>query len=197
MTELTDLRAQQIQNGESLEGLRVNGTWFHVLRSFSHDKEIAKIGTMALAVYIVIKGHTDFQTGNAFPSIPAIAEQIGVTDDTIRLALKKLVKQGWLTVAKKGRNNQYGIVEKVHIDSVDGQRWATAQRKYVGTQFQPFVDELQRLVRTGNLPTDKNITINLTVNVQNVAGDSYTVINNDAGTSAAQDLNLLKTLKRL
>ena len=148
-------------------------------------------------MYIVIKGHTDFQTGNAFPSIPAIAEQIGVTDDTIRLALKKLVKHGWLTVDKKGRNNHYDIVEKVHIDSADGQRWATAQRKYVGTQFQSFVDELQRLVRTGNLPTDKNITINLTLNVQNVAGDSYTVINNVPSVNVAPESDLLKTLKRL
>ena len=189
MTTIGESRALQIEQGDLWEGMKVNGTWFHVLRSFSHDKEIAKIGTMALAVYIVIKGHTDFHTGSAFPSIPTIAEQIGVTDDTIRLALKQLVKHGWLTVGKKGRSNLYSVVEKVHINDKDGQRWATAERKYVGKEFQGFVEELQRLVKTGNLPTDRAITVNLTVNIQNNTfnGENNTATLNVQNVNSSQD----------
>jgi len=199
MTTPSESRALQIEQGDLWDGLKVNGTWFHVLRSFSHDKEIAKIGTMALAVYIVIKGHTDFHTGSAFPSIPVIAEQIGVTDDTIRLALKQLVKHGWLTVGKKGRSNLYSVVEKVHIDGQDGQRWATAERKYVGKEFQGFVEELQRLAKTGNLPTDRAITVNLTVNIQNNTfhGDNNTPTMNVQNVASDSDDERIKALRKV
>lgn len=199
MTTPGELRALQIEQGDLWDGLKVNGTWFHVLRSFSHDKEISKIGTMALAVYIVIKGHTDFHTGSAFPSIPVIAEQIGVTDDTIRLALKQLVKHGWLTVGKKGRSNLYSVVEKVHIDDRNGQRWATAERKYVGKEFQGFVEELQRLAKTGNLPTDRAITVNLTVNIQNNTfnGENNTATLNVQNVGSAPDSERIKALRKV
>ena len=154
---------------------------------------------MALAVYIVIKGHTDFHTGSAFPSIPVIADQIGVTDDTIRLALKQLVKHGWLTVGKKGRSNLYSVVEKVHIDGQDGQRWATAERKYVGKEFQGFVEELQRLAKTGNLPTDRAITVNLTVNIQNNTfnGDHNTPTMNVQNVASDSDDERIKALRKV
>ena len=199
MTTPSESRALQIEQGNLWDGLKVNGTWFHVLRSFSHDKEIAKIGTMALAVYIVIKGHTDFHTGSAFPSIPVIADQIGVTDDTIRLALKQLVKHGWLTVGKKGRSNLYSVVEKVHIDGQDGQRWATAERKYVGKEFQGFVEELQRLAKTGNLPTDRAITVNLTVNIQNNTfnGNDNTPTMNVQNVASDSDDERIKALRKV
>lgn len=181
MTAPEDFRALQIGQGDLWEGLRVKGTWFHVLRSFSHEGEIARIGTMALAVYIVIKGHTDFQTGSAWPGVKEIAKQIGVSDDTVETALKVLVEHGWLEVTKqRGRRNNYTVVEKIQLESLDGRPWATAERAYAGKEFGGFVSELERLAKTGNLPTDRAITINLTVNVQNnIMGDNSTAIQND------------------
>ena len=181
MKPIQDQLSERIETGDPWDGMRVQGTWFHILRSFSHDKEIAKIGVMALAVYIVIKGHTDFSTGNAFPSVQEIAEQIGVKKDAVLDALKRLVEHGLLVVRKNGRSNHYSVVERVSIETNDGAPWATAERVYAGKEFGGFVDELQRLAKSGNLPTDRAITINLTVNVQNnMMGDNSTA-NQNAG----------------
>lgn len=194
-------RTVQIEQGDLWNELRVEGTWFHVMRSFSHNREIAKIGTMALAVYIVIKGHTEFQTGNAFPSISRIADQIGVSDDTVRLAQKVLVEHGWLKVSKSGRNNTYSVVEKVSLKSKDGTSLGTANRKYISAEFKDFIDQLERLAKTGNLPTDRNIVVNLTINVNNITqGDNGVVMQGDShvqNVTVGTDEELRAALRKL
>lgn len=50
-------------------------TWFHVFKAMIDDGEVAKIGASAFTTYCVIKSHTNFSTGVAFPSIETISEK--------------------------------------------------------------------------------------------------------------------------
>lgn len=171
---MTD-RADQIAQGEPWEEKTVKALWFHIVREQVQSGEIARVGAVPWAVYCAVKSHTGLETGDAFPSNARIAELVGVSMDTVQRALKKLAEAGLVNAVKRrGRGSSYSVNEKIPMDDSKGQPWATAERKYVPLQFTNFVDELQRLAKTGNLPTDKGITINLVV--QHVTqGDHGTV----------------------
>jgi DNA-binding transcriptional ArsR family regulator len=166
MKTIQDLRAEQIENGELWDELRVENLWIHVVRGLIKDKVIAQVGTAAFCVYVAIKAHTDLNTGNAWPSVALLSEQVGVSKETVLRSLKVLVDAGLLKVEKRGRTNSYAVIEKINLVAQSGDSWGTGHRKYVATGFGNFVDELKSLARTGNIPGDKGITINVIVNVQ-------------------------------
>lgn len=151
---------------------KVNNFWFHITREQVQNGTIAKIGAVPWAVYCVIKSHIGLQTGDAWPSTARIGELVGCGADTVFRALKKLVEAGLIVPVKAaGRNTQYTLTEKLDVKEPDGKPWATGERKYVPAKFQEFVDQLQRLASTGNMPTDK--AINIIFNI--VIGDDNTV----------------------
>ena len=163
-------RVDQIVNGELWEEKTVKALWFHIVREQVQSGEIARVGAVPWAVYCAVKSHTGLETGDAFPSNARIAELVGVSLDTVQRALKKLAAAGLVSAVKRrGKGSSYSVNEKIPMDDAQGEPWATAERKYVPLQFTNFVAELQRLAKTGNLPTDKGITINLVV--QNVFGE--------------------------
>jgi DNA-binding transcriptional ArsR family regulator len=198
MTDLTELRADQIGQGDLWDELRVKHLWIHVVRGLIQEGEIARVGTTAFCVYIAIKAHTDLENGNAWPSIATLAKQVGVSDDTIGLSLKKLVAAGLLKIEKRGRSNVYSVIEKIQMVTQAGEAWGSGQRKYVPLQYAGFVDELQRLARTGNLPGDQAITINLTLNVQHIEqGDGGNVTMNVQNVQVTSDEQLKRMTKKL
>ena len=163
-------RVEQITRGEPWEEKTVKALWFHIVREQVQSGEIARVGAVPWAVYCAVKSHTGLETGDAFPSNARIAELVGVSMDTVQRALKKLAEAGLVSAVKRrGRGSSYSVNEKIPLDDAQGEPWATAERKYIPLQFTNFVAELQRLAKTGNLPTDKGITINLVV--QNVFGE--------------------------
>ena len=192
MTSLRDLRTQQIENGELWEELRVENMWVHLVRGMIKDKVIAKIGMPAFCIYVAIKAHTDLNTGNAWPSVALLGEQVGVAKETVLKALKTLVEEGLLKVEKHGRSNVYSIIEKVNIVAQTGEPWGTGQRKYVATGFGDFIEDLKGLARTGNEPGDRGITINVTVNVQQNAAGSIGIQN----MQVAADIDLHALLSK-
>lgn len=62
----------------------------------------------------------------------------------------------------------YALSEKMDITEQDGEHYATAIRKYQPKRFKTFVDELERFAKTGNLPTDRAITFNVHMTVNNI-----------------------------
>lgn len=198
LNELHELRGKQIEQGDLWDELKVRHLWIHVVRGMIQDGEIAKVGTVAFCVYIAIKAHTDLETGSAWPSIPTLARLVGVSEDTISRALKTLVDNGLLKVEKRGRQNHYSVIEKIQMATQEGQTWGTGERKYASLQYGNFVEELQRLARTGNLPGDRAITINVTLNVQNITqGENSNVTMNVQNVQVSSDEELRRVLNRL
>jgi DNA-binding transcriptional regulator YhcF (GntR family) len=198
MDDLQDIRAGQIEQGQLWDELRVEHMWIHLVRGLVKDGEIARVGPVAFCVYVAIKAHTDLNTGNAWPSIALLAQQVGVSSDTVERALKKLIEAGLLRVKKQGRSNMYEVIEKIQMVTQDGAAWGSGQRKYVASQYKTFVDELKRLAHTGNLPGDRAITVNLTVNVQNITqGDHGNVTMNVRSVQVNSDDELKILLRKL
>jgi len=71
--------------------------WFHVFKAMIDDGEVAKIGASAFTTYCVIKSHTNFATGVAFPSIETISEKSGISQAQVKRDLKTLEANGLLT----------------------------------------------------------------------------------------------------
>jgi DNA-binding transcriptional regulator YhcF (GntR family) len=164
------IRADQIAAGVPWEQKSVHHHWFHVVREMVQSGEIARVGTVPWAVYCVVKSHTGFETGNAFPSTARIADLVGVSHHTVFRALKKLVEAGLISADKKrGRGSVYSVIEKIPMSDLNGEPWATAETKYIPLQFSNLIAEIQRMGLTGNMPTNAAIHINLVV--QNVYGN--------------------------
>jgi biotin operon repressor len=191
---IQDLRAEQIENGEIWDELRVENLWIHVVRGMVTDNVIAKIGMPAFCVYIAIKSHTDLNTGNAWPSVATLGRQVGIAKETVLKAIRTLVDEGLLKVEKRGRTNTYAVIEKINLVAQSGDAWGSGHRKYVATGFGNFVDELKNLARTGNIPGDKGITINVTVNIQQNAPGA-TGIQNASDFTVASISDLAKKWK--
>jgi DNA-binding transcriptional regulator YhcF (GntR family) len=197
--ELEEFRANQIEKGEVWDELKVKHLWIHVVRGLINGGEIAKVGSVPFCCYLIIKAHTDLHTGNAWPSVPTIAELVGASKSTVTRALKKLVAAGLLEVRKsRGRSNEYSVMEKIEIVSQDGKHWGTAERKYASFKYEDFVNEVKRLAKSGNLPGDKGVTINVTVNIQNITqGANGTVTSNIQNVIVNSDSELRELLKKL
>ncbi|MHA6891409.1 helix-turn-helix domain-containing protein [Ralstonia pseudosolanacearum] len=72
------------------ENLRAETTWFHIFRSMFSSRDAARMGPYAVTVYLVIKAHANFHTGNSFPSIELIADETGISRSQVIRVLKVL-----------------------------------------------------------------------------------------------------------
>lgn len=140
-------------------------SWFHVFRSMIEGGDVAKMGPYAFTVYAVIKAHTNFSTGRAFPGLPTIIEKSGVSKSQVIRALETLEENGYITREKKGRNNIYTLREKIGISDDKGRPVADATWDYVPDGVRGAVAELKHVMMTGDFAGAKIISIeNLTVN---------------------------------
>jgi hypothetical protein len=163
--------------GELWEELKIDRTFFSVLNSVIRSNLIAEIGPEAWAVYCVIKSHAHHVTGEAMPSLETIGERIGRSKDMIPSYLEKLYKAGLVSKSKRGRSNQYVIVESLPM-TVGDEVIAYGERIYQPKHFNDFLNKLKAFSESGDVPKDRHI--NITLNVQMInQGDNGTVnINN-------------------
>lgn len=180
MTDIEDVRARQIEQGELWEELSLDTLWFHVMRGQIYRGVIKEFGVMGWAVYSVLKAHTNLNSGEAFPSLQRIADLIGVSHDTVQRAMAKLIELKVVKADKSNKNNRYTLTEKVAMTTRTGALYAVGERQYVGKEFEGFIGQLQRFAKSGNLPpAEKGININVTFNIQNITqGDGGNVTMN-------------------
>ena len=199
------LPADADRQGELWEELKVEHSWFHVVRSMILRGTLREMGDTAWTVYCIIKAHTNFDTGNSDPGIVRIANLLGKSTDTVERALKKLIQLDIVTVEKRGKSNRYTLKESIPITTPSGEVFGSGERQYAPMRFKGFVDELVRFAQTGAAPKDQNITINVTFNVQNInQGDGGTVTMNvqsvqvkDGESKTIESADLQNTLKSL
>lgn len=90
-------------------------TWFHVFHSMIQTGDISRMGPYAVTVYLVIKAHTNFQSGRAFPAIDTIMDESGISRSQVLRELQTLQRFGYITKTRVGRRNEYRLREKVCI----------------------------------------------------------------------------------
>lgn len=163
--------------GEQFELLEAETTWFHIFRSMIGGGDVAKMGAGAFTVYAVIKYHTNFNTGKAFPSLETISGLSGISRRQVINELKILEEHGYITKTREGpRSNTYTLREKVGLQDSHGRPVAEASWDYIPDGVKRAVADLKNVLVTGDLAGAKIIAINhLTVNIFN---DQATQTNN-------------------
>jgi len=146
-------------------------TWFHVFKNMIDNGDVAKMGPYAVTTYLVIKAHTNYSTGESFPSIETIVEKSGISERQVKKDLATLEELGYITKEKKGRNNHYTLREKVDIQDAAGRPSAVATWDYLPGAVQDAVADLKNVLVTGKAENAKVVHIErLTVNIANSGG---------------------------
>jgi hypothetical protein len=143
-------------------------TWFHLFKAMIHNGDIARIGTHAFTVYVVIKGYTDFNTGQAFPSIHFICEKSGISDKQVRRSLEILEEYKYITKQKIGRNNVYVLREKIEMTDHTGRPVAVATWDYIPNCINAARAELKNFLMSGNISIGQIVhidTVNMNIQI--------------------------------
>lgn len=140
--------------------------WFHVFKAMIDTGELARMDGSTVKVYLVVKAHTNFSTGRAFPALKTIGEKAGLSLSQVQRCLKSLEQHGYITKEKKGRSNCYTLREKIQIEDAAGRPAAVATWDYLPSSVQHAVADLKNVLLTGDLAGAKVVHIErLQVNV--------------------------------
>jgi DNA-binding transcriptional MocR family regulator len=143
--------------------------WFHVFKAMIDSGELAKMDGSTVKVYLVVKAHTNFATGRAFPAIETIAEKSGMSTRQVIRCIESLAEMGYITKEKKGRTNLYTLREKIQIEDEQGRPTAVATWDYLPSSVQRAVADLKNVMVTGDLAGAKIVHIErLQINVNNL-----------------------------
>jgi hypothetical protein len=140
--------------------------WFHVFKAMIDSGELAKMDGSTVKVYLVVKAHTNFSTGRAFPALETVSEKSGLSLSQVQRCLKQLEALGYISKEKKGRSNVYTLREKIQIEDGQGRPAAVATWDYLPSGVQHAVADLKKVLVTGDLAGAKVVHIErLQVNV--------------------------------
>lgn len=165
MEQVGKLAADAAQNQGEL--FKAETTWFHVFRDMIENGDVAKMGPHAVTVYLVIKAHTNFSTGRAFPALETIVEKSGISESQVKRSIKTLEEFGYVSKEKKGRSNIYTLREKVQVTDEHGRPTAMATWDYLPSSVSHAMADLKNVLMTGDLGGAKIVHIErLNVNLQ-------------------------------
>lgn len=143
--------------------------WFHVFKTMIDSGELAKMDGSTVKVYLVVKAHTNFSTGRAFPALETIVEKSGLSLSQVQRCLKQLEEHQYISKEKQGRSNVYTLREKVEICDDQGRPTAVATWDYLPSTVQQAVADLKNVLVTGDVAGAKVVHIErLQVNVTNL-----------------------------
>ncbi len=155
--------------GKQTEIFEAETQWFHVFKAMIDSGELGRMDGSTVKVYLVVKAHTNFSTGRAFPALETVAEKSGLSLSQVQRCLKQLEKHGYISKEKKGRNNVYVLREKIQIDDGHGRPAAVATWDYLPSSVQHAMADLKNGLVTGDLAGAKVVQIDrLQVNVTHI-----------------------------
>ena len=180
------------------ELFKAETTWFHVFKDMIDSGDLALMDGSVVKCYLVIKAHTNFSTGRAWPGIELIAEKTGLSESQVKRCLKKLEELKYITKEKSGRNNKYTLREKVNILDAEGKRQAVATWDYIPYGVREAVADLRNVMVDSSLAGAKLVHIehlHLNLNVQN--GSNNQQININAADLAKLPKHLREYFERM
>ena len=154
------------------ELFKAETAWFHIFKTMIDNGDVARMGPYAVTVYLVIKSHTNFATGRAFPALETIAEKSGVSLAQVKRELKTLENSGTSRPRKRG-----GRITTPCAKNRDPGRHRTpsavATWDYLPAPVSEAVADLKNVIMTGDTSGARVVHIErLTVNVANAGGSS-------------------------
>lgn len=156
-------------NTKKTEHLKAETTWFHIFKAMIDNGDLAKLSGSSVKIYLVIKSHTNFSTGQSFPSMEIISEKSGISIAQVKRELKSLEDFGYISKSKIGRRNFYTLREKVEIKDDIGRPAAVATWDYLPSSVKHAIADLRNVLVSGDLAGAKVVHIErLQVNINNL-----------------------------
>lgn len=154
---------------EQSELFEAETQWFHVFKAMIDSGELATMDGSTVKVYLVVKAHTNFSTGRAFPALDTIAEKSGISLAQVKRCLRQLEELGYISKSKQGRSNVYTLREKIQIEDGHGRPAAVATWDYLPSSVQRAVADLKNVLVSGDLAGAKVVHIErLQINVNHL-----------------------------
>lgn len=138
---------------------RAETTWFHIFHSMIQTGDISRMGPYAVTVYLVIKAHTNFQSGRAFPAVETIMRESGISRSQVLRELETLQRFGYISKTRVGRRNEYRLREKVCIQDDKGQPAAVATWDYLPSTVKAATADLKNVLISGNFADSRIVHI--------------------------------------
>lgn len=174
--------------------LKTEHQWYHIVRSTIMRGDMAKMGTVAWAVYSVLKAHTSLNDGKSWPSQARIAELVGCSVDTVARATEKLIEMEYVKRTKKGNRNEYIMKESIPVTTQQGQMIARGESTYVPMQFERIINDIKTFAESGAIRTGSPVEIKLNINIIQQGDNSTVNINNVEVKSDDNSANQAYTL---
>lgn len=135
-----------------MEG-RIDTSFQTVQRDLFSSGMAAQIGMNAFGVWLAIKSHADFQTGEAWPGLRRLAAMTGLAVGTVSNAVQTLLEARLLRVVgeMKGRGNKgrkYVACERIDVRLGD-RVLCTVILDYVPASLRQNINAIDQALRTG------------------------------------------------
>lgn len=149
-------------------------TWFKIWKNMTKPRKdfstlISDMGLPAYGVYSILKGNSDYFTGDSFPTYDQLAKMTGIGRSAVAGALKKLTKLGYLKSRPKGntkhRGQIYTIQESIKFEDLCGGPPAIASWDHIQQFAKQIVTDLQEFRKNGD--PNATIVVNIQVGVGN------------------------------
>jgi hypothetical protein len=103
--------------------------FFRVEHDLLRSDSFKTLGGSAIKVYLTIGLYSDFGSDWAYPSIRTIAQQAGLSRQTVLAAIAELTKRGLLATSKsKGRSTAYKIIRQAPPERPTGKTGKGSQK---------------------------------------------------------------------
>ena len=169
---------------------KVRTDFFTILNTIIDTGEMAKIGTDAMCILLVLRRYTKlYDKKDPFTKIShdKISEFTGLSKSTVQRKIKILEENGYVRIVQRGfkKRNQYVLTEKMLAVSQS----ETEEDKLLTMDFVPFLmqqrkREIKHFEKHGELPVKSPIRIesinlefnnNINITVNNNYGDSVNI----------------------
>lgn len=109
---------------------------------------VAKIGANSFAIWSAIKAHSDYQTGESWPSVRRLMELTGLASATVQKSLKTLEENRLLRSEMRGRKKIYVARERLDIQ-LGSRVLCTVVLDYVPAKIRQTLTRLKTSLQTG------------------------------------------------
>ena len=187
MEKIGNAADQALKRGQSGELFKAETSWFHVFRSMIECGDVAKMGPYAVTAYLVIKSHTNFSTGRAFPAMETIVKKSGISLAQVKRAIKTLEEFGYIAKEKRGRGNVYALREKIELSDTAGRPVASASWDYMPMGVTQAMADLKNVLMSGDFAGAKIIQIER-LNLQIISGSHNSAVQGVQVNTSPADL---------
>jgi DNA-binding transcriptional regulator YhcF (GntR family) len=133
----------------SMQG-NVDTSFQTLQRDLFNSGMAAHIGMNAFGVWLAIKNHADYNTGECWPGMRRLAELTGLAVGSVQKATKALVEAKLLRIEQgKRKTNTYVARERMDI-RLGSKVLCTIVLDYVPRNLKQRLEELERNIKTGS-----------------------------------------------